>query len=254
VSAGTGSSGRRVIVLGGSSEIAGAIVEELARRAPRELALLGRDLAALEERAEQFRAAGCPKVLTLELDALDLERHGEVLARALEELGGADLVLLAVGELGERGGLPDDLAAAVRVLQVNGTGAGSLLLHSARALRERGGGTVVVLSSVAAERPRRGNAVYGAAKAGLDSLAQALADDLHDEGVRVMVVRPGFVHTRMTRGLAPAPLATTPAAVASATVAGLDGGAQTVWAPRALRLLMLVMRMIPRPLFRRIRQ
>jgi decaprenylphospho-beta-D-erythro-pentofuranosid-2-ulose 2-reductase len=253
VSVAGGSAGRRVIVLGGSSEIAGAIVGELQRRAPREVALVGRDVRALEGRAAQLRQAGCPRVVTLELDALEFDRHGEAIAAAVEELGGADLVLLAVGELGERGGLPQDLAAAVRVLQVNMSGAGSLLLHAARVLRERGGGTVVVLSSVAAERPRRANAVYGAAKAGLDSLAQALADDLHEQGVRVMVVRPGFVHTRMTRGLEAAPLATTPAAVASATVAGLDSGAQTVWAPRALRLLMLVMRMIPRPLFRRIR-
>jgi decaprenylphospho-beta-D-erythro-pentofuranosid-2-ulose 2-reductase len=249
-----GSGGRRVIVLGGSSEIAAAIVAELQRRSPREVALLGRDPGALEQRAEQMRAAGCPRVVTLELDALDFDRHEDALSSAIEQLGGVDLIVLAVGELGERGGLPEDLVAAVGVLQVNMTGAGSLLLHAARALRERGGGTVVVLSSVAAERPRRANAVYGAAKAGLDSLAQALADDLHDQGVRVMVVRPGFVHTRMTRGLQPAPLATSAAAVASATVAGLDSGAQTVWAPRALRVLMLVMRMIPRPIFRRIRQ
>jgi len=111
-----------------------------------------------------------------------------------------------------------------------------------------------VLSSVAAERPRRGNAVYGASKAGLDSLAQSLADDLHDEGVRILVVRPGFVRSRMTQGLKPAPLATTPDAVAAAVLAGLDGRAQTIWTPRALRLLMLVMRMVPRPLFRRIEQ
>ena len=92
-----------------------------------------------------------------------------------------------------------------------------MLMHSAERLRRAGGGSIVVLSSVAAERPRRANAVYGASKAGLDSLAQALGDELREEGVRVLVVRPGFVKTRMTEGLEAAPLATTPEAVASIT-------------------------------------
>ena len=154
--------------------------------------------------------------------------------------------------LGERGGLPDDIAAAASVLQVNLVAAGSLLMRAAGRLREHAGGTIVVLSSVAAERPRRANVVYGASKAGLDSLAQGLADDLHGDGVRVLVVRPGFVRTKMTRGLEAAPLATTPQAVAAVTVAGLERGAHTVWAPPALRWAMLIMKLVPRPLFRRI--
>jgi decaprenylphospho-beta-D-erythro-pentofuranosid-2-ulose 2-reductase len=240
---GAGSAGRRVIVLGGTSEIALAIVGELQRRAPREVVLAGRNPAALSGAADELRTAGCARVATLVLDAL---------AQAFGELDGADIVILAVGVLGERGGLPADIADALQTMQVDFVGAGSLLIHAARRLREQGGGTIVVLSSAAAERPRRANAVYGAAKAGLDALAQALGDDLRDQGVRMLVVRPGFVHTRMTRGLDPAPLASTPRAVAAAVLAGLDREAHTVWAPRALRGLMLVMRMLPRPLFRRI--
>jgi decaprenylphospho-beta-D-erythro-pentofuranosid-2-ulose 2-reductase len=248
------SAGRRVIVLGGSSEIALAIVRELQSRAPREVALLGRDAGALTRAADQLRAAGCPLAVTLELDALDTSSHEQIVAQAFTELGGGDIVILAVGVLGERGGLPDDVAGALEVLQVNLVGAGSLLIHAARRLREARGGTLVVLSSVAAERPRRANVVYGASKAGLDALAQGLGDALHEVGVRVLVVRPGFVHTRMTRDLQPAPLSSTPQAVAGAVLDGLDRGAQTVWAPRALRWLMLVVRMLPRPLFRRMRQ
>jgi len=243
-----------VVVLGGTSEIALAIVRELQTRAPRELALVGRDPSALRSAAEDLRASGCSNASTFELDALDTDRHGEVVAQAFAELGGADIVILAVGVLGERGGLPVDVADAVQTMRVNLVGAGSLLLHSARLLRDGEGGAIVVLSSVAAERPRRANPVYGASKAGLDALAQALGDELHEQGVRILVVRPGFVHTRMTRGLDPAPLASTPQAVARVTLDGLDRGAHTVWAPRALRWLMLVMRMLPRPLFRRIKQ
>ncbi len=249
-----GSAGRRVIVLGGTSEIALACVRELQSREPREVALLGRDREALGLAGEKLRAQGVGRVIELELDALDTQRHEEVIGRAFEELGGGEIVILAVGMLGERGGLPSDVAAAVELLQVNVVGAGSLLMHAARRLREGGGGALVVLSSVAAERPRRANAVYGASKAALDSLAQGLGDDLQGTGVRVLVVRPGFVRTRMTSGLAPAPLATTPEAVAEVVRGGLESGAHTVWAPRALRLPMLFMRMLPRPIFRRIKQ
>lgn len=252
--AGAGSAGRRVVVLGGTSEIALAIVGELQGRAPREVALLGRDPDALARAAAYLTSAGCATTLTFELDARDLDRHEQLVSEAVDKLGGADIVILAIGVLGDRGGLPDDVSGALDVLQVNLVGAGSLLIHSARRLREQGAGTLVVLSSVAGERARAANVVYGASKAGLDALAQGLGDALHDAGVRVLVVRPGFVHTRMTRGLAPAPLATTPQALARVVVDGLDHGAHTVWAPPALRWLMISVRMLPRPLFRRLKQ
>jgi decaprenylphospho-beta-D-erythro-pentofuranosid-2-ulose 2-reductase len=246
--------GRRVVVLGGTSEIALAIVSELQARAPREVALVGRNPDGLARAAADLTSAGCPRTLAFELDAQSLDRHAHIIGEAIDELGGADIVILAVGVLGERGGLPDDTAGALKVLQVNLMVAGSLLIHSVRRLREQGGGTLVVLSSVAAERPRRANAVYGASKAGLDALAQGLGDALHDDGVRILVVRPGFVHTRMTRGLQPAPLSTTPQALARVVVSGLEHGAHTVWAPPALRWLMVAVRMLPRPIFRRLRQ
>jgi decaprenylphospho-beta-D-erythro-pentofuranosid-2-ulose 2-reductase len=252
MSAPRGAGARRVLVLGGSSEIAVAIVRELQSRGPREVALVGRDAVALRDAARQLDAAGCPHVSTFELDALELARHEQVLEQALAELGGADIVILAIGVLGERGGLPDDVDAATSVLQVNLVAAGSLMMRAAARLRDGPGASIVVLSSVAAERPRRANAVYGASKAGLDALAQALADDLYGRGVHVMVVRPGFVATKMTRGLPPAPLATTPQAVAAVVADGLERDAQTVWAPRSLRWLMLAMRLMPRAVFRRI--
>lgn len=249
-----GSAGKRVVVLGGTSEIAQAIVGKLNAREPREVALVGRDPDALTLAARYLTEDGCLRALTFELDAHDLDRHEKVVGEAFEGLGGADIVLLTVGVLGERGGLPDDPPAALDLLRVNLVGAGSLLIHSARRLREQGSGTIVVLSSVAAERARAANVVYGASKAGLDALAQGLGDALHEEGVRVLVVRPGFVHTRMTRGLDPAPLSSTPSEVARVTVHGLDRRSHTVWAPPALRWAMLAVRLLPRPLFRRLKQ
>ncbi len=244
---------KRILVLGGTSEIATAIVRELAAEAPCEVALAGRNAQRLGEVAQQLRGAGCARVQTLALEASARDSHRAAIARGIELLGGeCDLVLLAIGLLGERGGLPEDLRGAVEVLDVNVLGCGSLLLESAHALRAQRRGTIVVLSSVAAQRPRAANAVYGASKAGLDALAQGLADALAPAGVRVLVVRPGFVTTRMTRGLPVPPLSTDPASVARATVRGLRRGAHTVWAPATLRWVMVLLRLLPRPLFRRL--
>jgi decaprenylphospho-beta-D-erythro-pentofuranosid-2-ulose 2-reductase len=249
---GTGSSGRRIAVLGGTSEIALAIVRALNAASPREVVLLGRDATRLGEAADELAHALCEHVSTFVVDADETDRHESALAMAFELLGGADIVILAVGLLGERGGLPDDVSGALDVLRVNLVGAGSLLLQAARALDAQRHGTLIVLSSAAGERVRRSNVVYGASKAGLDGLAQGIGDALHAQGVRVMVVRPGFVHTRMTRGLDAAPLSTEPDDVARAVVRGLDRGDSVVWVPASLRWLMLVLRHLPRSIFRRL--
>jgi decaprenylphospho-beta-D-erythro-pentofuranosid-2-ulose 2-reductase len=248
-----GARARRVIVLGGTSEIACAIVDQLAREGTCEVVLVGRDEGALRDRAERLERAGAVSARPLAgLDAEDPSSHRGLIEQALSLLGGADLVILAVGLLGERGGLPEDVARALDVLRVNALGCASLAMEAARALREQGGGTLVVLSSFAAERPRRANAVYSASKAALDGLGQALADALGPSGVRIMVVRPGFVRTRMTAGLPEPPLACSPEVVARATVRGLERGAQTVWAPATLRWVGIALRLLPRRLFRRL--
>ena len=244
---------QRVLVLGGTSEIATAIVDELAARGGAgEVVLAGRDPDGMQRTAQRLRDTGCARVETVALEARQPDGHHAVLAQGFELLGGVDLAILAVGVLGERGGLPTDVDAAVEVLDVNVVGAGSLLLHSVCALQEQGYGAVVVLSSVAAERPRASNAVYCASKAGLDALARGLGDALASTAVRVVVVRPGFVTTRMTRGLPIPPLSTSPETVARATARGLERGAPIVWAPGALRWVMAALRLLPRPAFRRL--
>ena len=247
-----GSAGRRVVVIGGTSEIALATVAELAESAPRAVALIGRDGTRLERAAAALEQAGCKPVATVEVDAGDTDRHEAAIETAFTAIGGADLVIVAVGVLGERGGLPHDVPGALDVLRTNVVGAGSLLIEAARRLDAEQHGTLVVLSSVAGERVRAGNVVYGAAKAGLDGLALGLGDALHSRGVRVLVVRPGFVHTAMTRGLPSAPFATSPDRVARAVVRGLDRGVAVVWAPAALRWVMLVLRILPRSIVRRL--
>jgi NAD(P)-dependent dehydrogenase (short-subunit alcohol dehydrogenase family) len=104
---------------------------------------------------------------------------------------------------------------------------------------------------VAGVRVRRANYVYGSAKAGLDGFASGLADSLHGSGVRMLIVRPGFVIGRMTRGMDPAPLSSTPAQVAAATVRALAAGRRSVWVPGALRPLFFGLRLLPQPVWRR---
>jgi decaprenylphospho-beta-D-erythro-pentofuranosid-2-ulose 2-reductase len=243
---------QRLLLLGGSSEIALAIARRLATDGPVRAYLVGRDRERLEWAGHELAREGLEVGPIEVVDATDTDAHADVLARTFEHAGGFEFVVLAVGVLGAQEGLDADPAVADTVMRVGFLGAGSLLLHSLRALRDQGHGTLVVLSSVAAERPRGSNAVYGAAKAGLDALAQGLADASAGSGVRVLVVRPGFVTTRMTEGLPPAPLATTPEAVADATVRALAGRAHTIWVPRTLQPLFAVLRHLPRPLFRRL--
>jgi decaprenylphospho-beta-D-erythro-pentofuranosid-2-ulose 2-reductase len=241
----------RVLLIGGTSEIGLAIVRRLSFRGAVRPFLLGRDRGRLVDAAATLERLGLPTGFD-QLDAIDLVRHREVIAEVFEQTGGFDVVVLALGVLGGQDGLDSDRAEALEVMEVDFVGSGSLLIESLRQLRRQGHGILVVLSTVAAERPRASNAIYGAAKAGLDSLAQGLGDACADSGVRVMVVRPGFVSTRMTAGLKPAPMATTPEAVAEATVRALDGGAHTVWVPGRLRILFAVLRHLPRAIWRRL--
>lgn len=243
---------RRVLLVGGSSEIGLAVVRRMAADGPVTACLLGRDQERLGAAARWLAERGVGPVGIVAADADDLDAHGAAVARAFDDAGGFDVVVLAVGRLGAQAGLDADPAEAIEVMRVTFLGTGSLLLECLRRLRAQGSGTMVVLSSVAAERPRAGNAVYGAAKAGLDALAQGMADATAGTGVRVLVVRPGFVRTRMTAGLPAAPMAVAPEQVADATVEALGGRAHTVWVPGRLRFVFAVLRHLPRFVYRRL--
>ncbi|MEU0897518.1 decaprenylphospho-beta-D-erythro-pentofuranosid-2-ulose 2-reductase [Streptomyces massasporeus] len=239
-----------LLVLGGTSEIALATARRLIARRTRTVWLAGRPSPALEEAAGQLRGLGAD-VHTVAFDALDPASHEAVLGKVFTE-GDVDMVLLAFGLLGDQARDEREPEAAVRVAQTNYTGAVSAGLVCARSLQSQGHGSLVVMSSVAGERARRANFIYGSSKAGLDAFAQGLGDALHGTGVHVMVVRPGFVRTRMTAGLPEAPLATTPEAVAAAVELGLRRRTETVWVPGTLRVVMAALRHLPRALFRRL--
>ena len=239
-----------LLVLGGTSEIALATARRLIARRTRTVWLAGRPSPALEQAADRLRALGAD-ARTVAFDALDPESHETALGKVFAE-GDVDLVLLAFGVPGDQAEDERDPLRAVRVAQTNYTGAVSAGLVAARALQAQGHGSLVVLSSVAGERARRADFIYGSSKAGLDAFAQGLGDALHGTGVHVMVVRPGEVRTGTAAGRAEGPLATTPEAVATAVEVGLRRRSETVWVPGVLRLVMSALRHAPRSLFRRL--
>jgi decaprenylphospho-beta-D-erythro-pentofuranosid-2-ulose 2-reductase len=234
-----------VLVLGGTSDIGVATARALVSRRARTVVLAAREPDSCAAAADELRAAGATRVETVAFDALDTDSHSTFVDEVFDRVGDVDLALVAFGVLGEE----ED---AVAVAQVNYVGAASAMEALARRMSDQGHGTIVLLSSVAGERARKSNFMYGASKAGADAFAQGLGDSLAGSGVHVMVVRPGFVKTKMTAGLDPVPFTTTPDEVAGEIVKGLARGAHTVWVPPLLRVVMSVLRHVPRPLFRRL--
>jgi decaprenylphospho-beta-D-erythro-pentofuranosid-2-ulose 2-reductase len=241
-----------VLILGGTSEIGAATARALVAGRARRVVLAARNLQRAEQIAVELRGLGAEAVEVIEFDALAPATHDSVIRQAAAHLGDIDLALVAVGVLGDESAAREETAPLVELLATNFVGAASAMAATARAMTSQGHGTIAVLSSVAAERARRSNFAYGSSKAGLDAFAQGMGDSLHGTGVHVMVVRPGFVRTRMTAGRKAPPLSTTPDAVAGAIVAGLASGAQTVWVPAGLRVVMSALRHAPRAIFRRL--
>lgn len=240
-----------IVVLGGTSDIAGAVVDRLCARRCRTVVLAGRDPERLAAAAARAEAAGAARVARVVFDALDVVGAAATVEECFAKAGDVDAVLVAVGVLsGRQNEL--DAAHAADVASVTYAWPVAAITRAAALLADQGYGKIVVLSSVAGVRVRRANFVYGSAKAGLDAFALELSDALHDTGVTVQVVRPGFVLTKMTEGIPAAPLATTAEAVADAVVAGLGTRSTVVWAPPVLRPLFAVLRRLPATLWKRL--
>ncbi|MYR25323.1 MULTISPECIES: SDR family NAD(P)-dependent oxidoreductase [unclassified Streptomyces] len=252
---------RSLLLLGGTSELGLATARRMIGRRTRTVWLAGRAGPALDAAAAELRALGAT-THTVDFDALDPASHAETLGKVFAE-GPVDLVLLSFGLAGDQLNDEADPAAAARVAATNYTGAVSAGLVCGMGLQAQGHGALVVLSSVAGERVRRGDFIFGSSKAGLDAFAQGLGDALYGTGVRVLVVRPGVVRSRRPDQAVPeeyatgvlgldGPFATTPEAVAEAVERGLRRGSETVWVPATLRPVMAGLRHLPRPLFRRL--
>ncbi|HWE68665.1 MAG TPA: SDR family NAD(P)-dependent oxidoreductase [Acidimicrobiales bacterium] len=242
-----------VVVFGGTSDIASAILAELVPRGCHTVVLAGRDDARLSEVAAAVSGLGATRVVPVQFDATDVAGATLVASRCLTAAEGpVDLILMAVGELGEQLADEVDAGRVAEMITVNYTWPTAVLAVCAQHLRTQGSGRLVVLSSVAGVRVRRANYLYGSAKAGLDAFCAGLAESLRGTGAQLQTVRPGFVRSKMTEGLRSAPFARDPSDVAAAVLKGLETGQPVVWAPPVLRWVFLGLRHLPATLWRRL--
>jgi decaprenylphospho-beta-D-erythro-pentofuranosid-2-ulose 2-reductase len=241
-----------VLVLGGTSDIARSLLKILITDGCTKVVLAGRSTDALAEVATEVKEAGAEFVALVAFDANDVEQAAAVVDSGFSAVGRVDLVVVAVGLLSDEEADERDPARVARCVTVNFTWPATALTRVAHHFREQGSGRAVVLSSVAGVRVRRSNFLYGSAKAGLDGFARNLHQTLRGSGAGVIVVRPGFVRSKMTQGRKAAPLATTPEAVAKDIVRGLEGGAEVVWSPAALRFVFFALRLLPEVVWRRL--
>lgn len=243
---------KSILVLGGSSEIGLAITAEfLTRGAMRVvLATVPNDPAA-EAAIEQMKAAGASSVEQIDFDALDTASHPAVIEAAFAG-GDIDVAVVAFGIQGDDEEAWQNQKLAVLEADINYTAAVSVGVLLGERMRAQGHGQIIAMSSVAGERVRRSNFVYGSTKAGLDGFYLGLGEAVRPNGVRVLVVRPGQVRTRLSAHVAEAPLTVNKEDVAQRVVAAVDKGKEVIWVPGPFRFIMMVLRHVPRPIFRKL--
>jgi decaprenylphospho-beta-D-erythro-pentofuranosid-2-ulose 2-reductase len=241
-----------LFILGGTSDIALATAQKYAEERPLRivLAALPQEADLVEAAAERLRKTGST-VTTIPFEARKPETHAEVLDKAFAE-GDIDVTMVAFGVQpdNEKGWTDPDTARLTA--EVNYVAPVTLGVQLAAKLRQQGHGHIVAMSSPSGERARRATFVYGSSKAGLDVFYTGLAYALSESGVKITVVRPFFVKTKLTAGMKPPPMAQTPEQVASAITDGVRSGKELVYVPAQTRLLMMVLRILPRFIFRRL--
>jgi decaprenylphospho-beta-D-erythro-pentofuranosid-2-ulose 2-reductase len=241
-----------VLVFGATSAIAQATVQLIAARGAR-LFLVARDAARLDSIADDLRVRGAPQVETLAADLSDYDRHGEIVTAALDVYPELDTVIVAHGVLPDQSECEQDAEAALASIDVNFMSVVSLLTPLANQFAAKSRGSIAVISSVAGDRGRQSNYVYGAAKSGLDAYLQGLRNRLSKSGVQVLTIKPGFVATPMTAHIeARGALWAEPEDIARGIVRALDKGSDVVYLPKYWAMIMLVIRCIPEWIFKRL--
>jgi decaprenylphospho-beta-D-erythro-pentofuranosid-2-ulose 2-reductase len=214
--------------------------------------LAGRNTDTLRTAGDRLLGAGAGRIEVVKFDATDTASHEQFVAGLPESIGDIDVAVVAFGLLGDQAIDEREADGAVKVATTNYVGAVSVCLPLARILRSQGHGTLVFLSSVAGDRVRRANFIYGSSKSGLDGFAQGLGDSLAGSGADVLIVRPGFVYTKMTSGMKAPPFSTTAEAVAEATAVAMAERKDIIYVPDRLRLVTAIARHLPRRIFQKI--
>lgn len=244
--------GQAVLILGAGSAIARALAREMASRGAR-LHLAARDIEEVERSARDLEVRYQVPVTWSRVEATDYASHAGVIAEAARQMGGLDGVVVAFGYLGQQARARRDFDEVRRILDVNFTGAASLLSHAANYLEERKRGFLVGLASVAGDRGRASNYAYGAAKGALALYLSGLRQRLAGVGVRVLTVKPGFVDTPMTFGMPGLFLVAPPGQVARDIVRALERGDEVIYTPWFWWAIMSLLKALPEKVFKRLK-
>jgi short-subunit dehydrogenase len=244
---------KKVLIVGATSAIAEQVARLYAQRGDF-LFLVGRDRARVHALAEDLNVRGCPNAVAYTMDANDVAAHGPMLDAAEKALNGLDTVLIAHGTLSDQAACQASVDLTLSEIRTNALSVIALLTEIANRFEQQGRGTIAVISSVAGDRGRQSNYVYGSAKAMVTAFLSGLTQRLYKAGVAVVTIKPGFVDTPMTRGLdLPKRLVATPEQVAKGIFRAMEKGAISVYVPGFWRLIMLIIQHIPNLVFRRLK-
>lgn len=240
-----------LLIIGATSAIAEAVARRHAAHGGR-LHLAARNGERLESLARDLSIRGAAQVTWATFDANDFDSYPAVLEAAWQQLGRVDGALVAHGTLPQQGACEEDWQLARDALLVNGVSAMLLAQQIAQKMALQNQGVLAVISSVAGDRGRQSNYVYGAAKGGLSVFLQGLRNRYFSQGVSVLTVKPGFVDTPMTADFPKGPLWASPEHVAADILAAMGRGQDVLYTPWFWRAIMLVIRSIPERIFKRL--
>ena len=241
---------QKVLIIGATSAIAEATARLFSQRGDR-LHLLARNQERLESLAQDLVIRGAESVAFDSLDINHIERYQTILDTAIEKMDGIDIVLIAYGTLPDQKACEHSIELTLRELNTNAISVIALLTHLANRFEEQGNGTIAVISSVAGDRGRQSNYVYGAAKGTITLFMQGLRNRLHKSGVHILTIKPGFVDTPMTANFRKGLLWSKPDSVARGIVNSINKKKDVVYLPSFWRLIMLVIKIIPESLFKK---
>ena len=242
---------KKIIVVGATSAIAKATARRFAGDGD-SLYLLSRDSVSLEILARDLKLRGAHSVATGQFDARQFSEHEACVSEAFLGLGEVDIVLMAHGSLPDQKACEENAELALAEIEVNATGSISLLGHIAPRMRSQGHGSIVVITSVAGDRGRQSNYIYGAAKSMVSTYLQGLRNSLYGAGVNVIDIKPGFVDTPMTSAFSKGPLWSSPETIANCIVGAVKRGKNVVYAPFFWRYIMWIIKLIPEGVFKRL--
>ena len=243
---------KKIVIIGATSAIATACARLWAKD-DAAFYLVGRDNTKLQHTADDLKARSSSDVYTDIIDICDFESHEAMLARCFSTLQQVDIALIAHGTLPDQAACEQDINIAVEEFTSNGLSTIALLTPLANRMEQQGHGTIAVISSVAGDRGRQSNYLYGAAKASVTSFCEGLRARLFKRGVHVLTIKPGFVDTPMTQGLPlPGLLVSSPDKVARCIARGINRGSNSIYTPFYWSMIMLIIRMIPTFIFKRL--